>query len=165
MFLNQASFAELVKNAPVVAIDLCINKKNKILLGKRLNPPAKNFYFVPGGRIRKGEKLDDTIIRLLKEELQAEFVNDQISKLLLGVYQHFYTDNFIGNNDFNSHYVTIAFLVNYEELIKISSSDRKEQHSQYIWYEENKEEFKDINIHKYSKDYLKHEIIQQILRN
>ena len=163
MFLNKEKFAELIKNAPVVAIDLCIIKQNMILLGKRLNPPAESFYFVPGGRVRKGEKLDDTVIRLLKEELQYEFINNQVSKSLLGVYQHFYDDNFMGNNDFNSHYVTIAYLINFEELITQSYSDTKEQHSEYVWYEENKK-FKNINIHKYSIDYLKHEIIQNILR-
>ena len=162
MFLNKEKFAELIKNSPVVAIDLCINKQNKILLGKRLNPPAESFYFVPGGRVRKGEKLDDTVIRLLKEELQYEFINNQVSKSLLGVYQHFYDDNFMGNNDFNSHYVTIAYLINFEELIPQFSSDIKEQHSEYVWYEENMK-FKNIKIHKYSMDYLKHEIIRNIL--
>ena len=165
MFLNQEKFAELVKNSPVVAIDLCIIKNNKILLGKRLNPPAKNFYFVPGGRIRKGEKLDNTVIRLLKEELQAEFIKNKVIKSLLGIYQHFYDDNFIGNKDFNSHYVTIAYLVNFENLVQRSFSDTKEQHSQYIWYEEKNEEFLNIKIHKYSIDYIKNEIIQNILRN
>ena len=36
----------------MITIDLCITNNEKILLGKRNNPPAKNFYFVPGGRIR-----------------------------------------------------------------------------------------------------------------
>ena len=29
------------------------------MLGKRNNPPAKNYFFVPGGRIRKDESIND----------------------------------------------------------------------------------------------------------
>ena len=163
MFLKEKDFVDLVKNAPVVAIDLCINKKNKILLGKRINPPAKNYYFVPGGRIRKNETIEKTIIRLLKEELQLEFIENNIKKLLIGVFQHFYEDNFIGNNDFNSHYVTISYLINFDDLKKLKSFENKEQHSMYIWYEKNNLKYKEIIIHKYSRDYLESDIIQKLL--
>lgn len=47
-------FSELVKYAPLVAIDLILeDKEKKIILGKRLNKPAQGYYFVPGGRIHK----------------------------------------------------------------------------------------------------------------
>ena len=55
-FLSKTDFSFIVKNTPLISIDFCILKGKKILLGKRLNSPAKDFYFVPGGRIRKGEK-------------------------------------------------------------------------------------------------------------
>ena len=44
-------------------------KGRKILLGKRKNPPAKNFFFVPGGRIFKSELKKHAFKRILKNEL------------------------------------------------------------------------------------------------
>ena len=57
MFLDKKDFSELIKKAPLIAIDLCIVHKRCILLGKRINNPAKNFFFVPGGRVLKNEKI------------------------------------------------------------------------------------------------------------
>ena len=57
MFLTDKEFENVIKKTPMIAIDLCITDENKILLGKRINPPAKNYYFVPGGRIRKSETI------------------------------------------------------------------------------------------------------------
>lgn len=47
MFLYKTDFSELVQKAPLIAIDLCIIKNRSILLGKRLNNPAKNCFFCP----------------------------------------------------------------------------------------------------------------------
>ena len=49
MYLKKEEFLETIKNTPLVAIDLIIeNDSGEILLGKRNNNPAKNFWFVPG---------------------------------------------------------------------------------------------------------------------
>ena len=51
--------AQVVKNAPLVSIDIILqNPQSKIFLGRRRNQPTKGKWFVPGGRIRKGERLD-----------------------------------------------------------------------------------------------------------
>ena len=59
MFLNKSDFSNVIKNTPMISIDLCVIKNKSILLGERINPPAKKFYFVPGGRIFKNESLKD----------------------------------------------------------------------------------------------------------
>ena len=61
MFLSKSDFSIVISKTPLIAIDLCIVKDKKILLGKRINPPAKDFFFVPGSRILK----DETIKKLL----------------------------------------------------------------------------------------------------
>ena len=43
MFLSNSDFEEVIRKTPMIAIDLCITNNEKILLGKRNNPPAKNF--------------------------------------------------------------------------------------------------------------------------
>jgi len=58
MHLDDKKFLEIADLSPLVSIDLIVyNDKNKVLLGKRANRPAKDYWFVPGGRIRKNEKI------------------------------------------------------------------------------------------------------------
>ena len=56
--LNHDDFVEVVKKTPLVSIDLIVeNDRNEVLLGFRKNEPAKNYWFVPGGRILKNERI------------------------------------------------------------------------------------------------------------
>ncbi len=154
MFLELDSFENIVKFSPIAAIDLCIlNEKNEILLGKRINPPAKNYFFVPGGRIRKSEKISNAIRRILKDEINFEINDENLAKInFLGVFEHFYDDNFYGNKFFKSHYVVLAYSIQLKMLNKIKTKKINDQHEYYIWY--GSDRVKEIKIHQYAKDYL-----------
>ena len=155
MFLEKKDFENIVLNTPLVSIDLCILDKRKILLGKRKNHPAKNFYFVPGGRIRKNEIINIALSRILEDEIGYKFIDDNIQKKLLGIYEHFYDDNFLGNNKFKTHYIVLAFLISFDQIEKISDVPlHKDQHSNYIWYDLENKIIKDIGIHKYTYSYI-----------
>jgi colanic acid biosynthesis protein WcaH len=92
----------------LVSIDLVIrNEKNQVLLGKRLNRPAQNFWFVPGGRIRKNERIEDAFARICETELGVVFPFAQAR--LLGAYNHIYDDNFLAEPGVNTHYVVLAY--------------------------------------------------------
>ena len=158
MFLTKENFSKLVRFAPLVAIDLCIVSTKGILLGKRKNPPAKNSYFVPGGRIRKNETLDGALKRIIKEETNISYNLNFSNQNLLGVYEHFYEDNFCGNKEFNTHYIVFAYLLrikedNFKEAIIIDH-----QHSDTLWYNKNSN-FKNEDIHPNTKIYLAHKLI------
>ena len=57
-FLNKQAFTEVIDRTPLVSIDLVVeNEKGEILFGLRKNRPAKDYWFVPGGRILKNETL------------------------------------------------------------------------------------------------------------
>ena len=154
MFLNEKSFENIVKNSPVAAIDLCIlNDDKKILFGKRTNHPANSFFFVPGGRIRKGETLFVATNRILKSEINYAVKEKDFNTFsLLGVFEHFYDDNFCGNKLFSSHYVVIVYVVPLKVLKKSNIGIFNDQHDEYIWY--NKNICKDVLIHPYCKEYL-----------
>src|SRR5215218_457853 len=67
--LNDDTFKTIVRNAPLISIDLIIRDTcGKILVGMRTNEPAKGFYFVPGGVIRKNETLADAFSRIVAAE-------------------------------------------------------------------------------------------------
>lgn len=122
-------FEQLIKNAPLVSIDLVVRTRTgKVLLGRRSNDPAKEFFFVPGGRIFKDERIEEAFSRLAMEELGLRLkIADARS---LGVHQHFYPTNVFGTQGFGTHYVVLAYeLLRDEEIQHLP----KGQHSEYQW--------------------------------
>ena len=161
MFLSKYDFAEIIKKTPLISIDLCIVKGRDLLLGKRLNPPAKDFYFVPGGRIYKSELKKNSLKRILGEELGLSIKNNYEKFILdLGSYEHFYDNNFMGNKDFGTHYVVLAYLIPYELLIVKREKILNEQHSKYIWMDLDKIKESSLNIHLNTMEYLKNPILK-----
>lgn len=44
--LDIKTFSNIIQNTPLISIDLIVtNRANQVLLGKRVNEPAKNFWF------------------------------------------------------------------------------------------------------------------------
>ncbi len=167
MFLSKYEFSNVIKNTPLVAIDLCIVKGNELLLGKRINAPAKNFFFVPGGRILKSEPKEIALKRILKNELGLTFKDKKENCLKsLGCYEHFYDDNFFDNKTFGTHYVVLAYCLNYRFLKKINKSNKiNEQHSSYIWIDiDNLENYSHL-IHQYSLDYINNPKLKSFKNN
>ena len=147
MFLDKETFRTVVRSAPLVSIDLVvINSQGQVLLGQRTNRPAQGFWFVPGGRILKNEAMAAAFLRLSKAELglaselgDAEF---------LGVYEHFYTDNFSGT-DFSTHYVVLGYrLVHDLELNSLPDA----QHHSYRWFDV-AELLASVQVHDNTKAY------------
>ena len=160
MFLSNEDFKNVISKMPIIAIDICILDNKKILLGYRKNPPARNHYFVPGGRIRKGETLEVAFKRILFEEVGGilKFEID-ILKNLIGIYQHFYEDNFLGNKEFDSHYVVLAFKLVIDEIEISKINNFNNQHSDQIWHDYLSESRNKINIHKYTKEYFSNNLL------
>ena len=163
MFLNKKKFISLIQNAPLISIDFCIVFEGKILLGKRKNPPAQNFFFVPGGRIQKNETIKSAQKRLLAEEIGLKNIS-LVKKYIkfIGIFEHFYEDNFLGQNDFNTHYIAHAYKVEINDLEQINYAQFEEQHHIYKWIsikDDFLEKQNKIKIHKYTQNYIKKLII------
>lgn len=127
MFLDNNLFRQVVDAAPLVSIDLIVkNEKGEVLLGQRLNRPAKGDWFVPGGRIHKGESLAKAFLRLTQEELGQALPIAQAR--LLGAYDHFYSDSVFGEAP-STHYVALG----HEVFVKSLSELPNEQHCAYQW--------------------------------
>jgi colanic acid biosynthesis protein WcaH len=128
--LPRDEFMDLVKNAPLIAIDLVVyNPHGEVLIGMRTNQPAQNFWFVPGGRIYKNESIEEAFCRIAITELSVPL--EYASARFLGVYQHIYTENFADDPQFGTHYVVIAFEVKLGEPISELRVDQ--QHQTYQW--------------------------------
>jgi len=109
--LDDEEFATVVRLAPLVSIDLIIRDGNRnVLVGVRNNEPAKNFYFVPGGRVRKGETLEAAFVRILAAETGCSVAFDEAR--FLGAYEHIYPNNRFGDPAYGTHYVVLAYELN-----------------------------------------------------
>jgi colanic acid biosynthesis protein WcaH len=146
--LPAEAFASLVASAPLISIDLVIeNAQGQILLGLRKNPPAKDYWFVPGGRIHKGEKLDDAFARLTQDELGVGAARS--GARLLGVYEHFYDTDFTGMGGKTTHYVVLAYRLT---INRHEWHLPQQQHSEYQWIDEDRVAYLP-NVHPYTQAY------------
>lgn len=149
--LAREAFEHVVAHAPLVAIDLLVqDPRQRLLLGWRTNPPARGYWFVPGGRIRKDEPLADAFARISKSELGKEFQLEQ--SIFMGVHQHFYQDNFRGQSGASTHYIALAHKV---WLGDISLSPPETQHSRYRWAGA-QDIAQDLLVHPYARAYFAH---------
>ena len=146
--LPLAEFKQVVQNAPLFSMDLVVvNSNSEILVGERLNAPAKGYWFVPGGRIYKNESLENAFKRISKTELGMEIERKQA--WLLGLFDHFYEDSFFGA-DISTHYINATHVIRLTEQ-KLSLPN--EQHSRYRWIELDRL-MDDSQVHKFSKVFL-----------
>ena len=130
MRINTHQFLEIIKDTPLVSIDLIpLNNRNECLLGFRKNKPAQSYWFVPGGKILKDERIADAITRIAKAELGIDLnARDAHFK---GVYEHLYPDNFTGKPGISTHYIVLAHEFTLPEGAQIRGDD---QHSDLRWW-------------------------------
>ena len=159
--LTVPEFLDVVKKTPLVAIDLVIqNKCGHIFVGKRVNNPAKNYWFVPGGRILKNELFADTLVRLMREELGIDhFIG---SYIIMGVYDHLYETCFYEPNPTitTTHYVVTGVKIQIDNDA-IDYSKIPAQHSHYKWIDVDSllaDESVHPNTKKYFTDTHSHQI-------
>ena len=128
---SDQDFLEIIDKTPLVSIDLIIqNSDKKILLGKRCNKPAQGYWFVPGGRIRKNETIEQAIKRISETELGFEINLNEVE--LIGAYDHIYDDNFTGTKDINTHYVALGHRYRIKDKTNITTDT---QHNEIDWFD------------------------------
>ncbi len=131
--MDHEKFLDLVATAPLVSIDLIVrNADDRVLLGKRTNRPAKGFWFVPGGSIRKNERITKAIERISKTELGHPLKLKEAR--FLGVFEHLYEDNFLDAEDVGTHYVVLAYECRIDPAAAIELDG---QHSEARWWDVN----------------------------
>jgi len=126
---DNATFLDIVRNTPLVSIDLIVRSRDgHILVGRRINEPAKGTWFVPGGSIRKDETLAAALARIAEGELGVALCMDDVR--FAGVYEHFYGTNFAGVDGISTHYVVLAYVVQRSiDAVDLPAS----QHSAWAW--------------------------------
>jgi colanic acid biosynthesis protein WcaH len=67
-WINESLFNKIRSVIPIATVDLLVIHDGKLLLMLRNNDPAKDLWFTPGGRIYLGERIEQTVERVLREE-------------------------------------------------------------------------------------------------
>jgi len=95
-YLKDKDYRRIVGTMPILCVDVVLRDSDGMyLLVKRTNEPLKGQWWVPGGRVYKGESLEQAAIRKAREELSLEISSPK----LLGYHEYF-----LGN------YHTVSFV-------------------------------------------------------
>ena len=150
VWLEPQDFERVVRSTPLVSIDIIVRSQDgRVLLGRRRNEPARNSFFVPGGRITKDEGLGAAFRRITAAELGVRMELNQAR--FIGVYEHLYEENFFEKEGFGTHYVVLAYELSLSET---PASLPLQQHEGYVWKME-REILEWPAAHKYTKAYFK----------
>lgn len=68
-YIGQELYNKILENVPIACVDIAIIVDGSVLLVKRKDAPAKGEWWVPGGRILKGETMKDAAKRKAQEEV------------------------------------------------------------------------------------------------
>jgi colanic acid biosynthesis protein WcaH len=131
-YLPDQDFARVIRDTPLVSIDLIIRDQDrKVLVGLRTNEPAKNYYFVPGGVIRKNERIRDAFRRIAGAETGYQAELDEAS--FLGAFEHIYSSNRFGDPEYGTHYVVLAYALDLDHRPETVPDS---QHTDLKWADE-----------------------------
>ena len=85
--LPRETFDLVVRHAPLVSFDLLVrDAQRRLLVGRRLNRPAQATWFVPGGRIKKDERLAVAFRCITRAELGTEI--ELAAARFVGYFEH-----------------------------------------------------------------------------
>lgn len=174
--LNHEDYIKVIEKTPLVSIDLIVRDENGlILLGKRINEPARGTLFVPGCRMYKDESIKDCIERVARTELgcdarDLQFCSrhwrpvsfDQCIEQELQVNEHMYPTNFLekrkvdgdGTTQITTHYIALGVRAeikrdNFNEYVFA------EQHQDWGWFHPKFEIPRHPHVHQLTKRYFK----------
>ncbi|WP_456409430.1 NUDIX hydrolase [Caldithrix abyssi] len=130
---------------PQIGVGAVVIKDGKVLLVKRKNPPAKDQWAIPGGRLKLGETLKEACQRELLEETG---IKAKVQELIYA----FEVIERNPNNQIRFHYVILDFWADYLEGRAAAGDDA----SDVGWFDS--EMLKKMDINPYTKKLLKEKL-------
>lgn len=139
--IKNATYKTIHRLMPIPCVDIVVVWKNRFLLGRRTNQPAKGLWWLPGGRIIKNETIKRAAQRKLREE--TGLAANDIAYLC--------TDETIfkkGPFGWPTHSINIVFLAKPASIKRLQKHDG--QHSEFEWFSKIRKDW-----HPYLKSSLK----------
>lgn len=124
-WLPTRTYRHVAACVPLLCVDGIIGHRERFLLLKRRIPPYQNRWWVPGGRVRKGERLAQAFKRIMRSEIGVG-IRDFT---LVGVYEvhHLSPDTGIPGG---RHVVSVVFEALLPAGVTITLDG---QHSEWKW--------------------------------
>lgn len=142
-WLPEEVWRTVVTHVPIVSVDLVVRHEGGVVLGRRTNQPGRGEWFVPGGRVRKGERLTEAVHRVARTELGVEIDIER----RLGVDEHFWDITEFRDTD-GKHHVTVAY-----EVTPVD--DRFQPDEQHDYLRVFQPPFDQVDLHPYVDRYLR----------
>ena len=115
--ISSSLYELILELLPIASVEAIISKDNSLLFLRRKNSPANGQWWFPGGRIRKGETLEETLYREVKEETGLEVIESE----LVNVYSRIFDER---------HDITIAYFCKCkQDIITLNN-----EHSEYKYF-------------------------------
>ena len=139
-WISADDWETIVASVPIVSVDLVVSHDGGVVVGRRTNEPAKGHWFVPGGRVYKGETRRESVHRIGREELgvDVEIVES------LGAFEHRYETADVPVAD-SKHYLANGYAVD----IVDGTFEPDDQHETFRVFHEPPEP-----CHEYVRDYV-----------
>lgn len=135
-------YKKIIEVLPILCVDIILrNSKGEYLLVKRANEPLKGHWWVIGGRVHKGETMEQAAIRKVKQEVSLD-----ISSLdLIGYYEEVFGENPFGiNNGYHTVSIVFSASINENQSVKLDLQSAEWKYSKYL---PNDFSFKSFNGH------------------
>jgi len=140
--IPESDFATCLRHMPQPCVDLVVAYDGGVLLARRQNEPAKGRLFWPGGRLYKGERIDDAPERVAREELGLEVRVEE----RLGVSEHFWEETSVEGVE-SRHTIPVVYRVAPEPAGQPVELDA--QHGEYQVLREPRDD-----LHEYVREYV-----------
>lgn len=121
MIIEFELYKKIREVIPTFCVDLVvINEKNQFLLCRRLEEPAKNQWWLPGGRLHKNESMLECARRKGKEEIGVNLTIGEFLSLEETIF-----------HESNIHTVNAVFFAKFN---KNESLNLDNTHIEYKWF-------------------------------
>jgi|WetSurMetagenome_2_1015567.scaffolds.fasta_scaffold539307_1 colanic acid biosynthesis protein WcaH len=128
-------YKEILENMPICCVDIVIYAEKNALLIKRVNEPEKGEWWVSGGRIKKGEDIEEAVKRIVREEIGLEIKE----KRFLGVYEYHSDKTNFKDVKTGTHSIVMGYAV---EILRNSEVRLDKTSSEYKWINHIEDELK-----------------------
>jgi len=142
-FINNKLYQEIHNYLPIVCVDIVIKvPDNRFLMVKRKENPAKEKWWLVGGRVFKNESLESAAQRKVQDEIGI--VVNKVETLIKG-YELFFKEDPYGHGN-GTHVIVACFL---SEIKNIKNLKLDKFHYEYKLFKHF-----DNNWHHYLKECL-----------
>lgn len=124
MFIPKEEYLKIQAALPILCIDCLIMYREKCLLLRRTQEPAKGQYWFPGGRIFKGELIADAAMRKARDEVNLECTYEKTISIEETIFAK------EGNMPFDIHTVNICCRLSVDDTSDLAIDG---SHDGYLW--------------------------------